>query len=227
MISRRTGIILAVDSEDEKAALCVIRATSEYLDAIKIGVPLIINTGLTIVEKTRNASSLPIITDLKVMDVPHIAMKIVVSAFHMGSDIVTISGQCGLSVLKECNDYASSIGKGIIALTEFTHPDGLIDEETANHVALVSKRLGIYGIQAPGTKPHRIKQLREIVGSSMIIVSCGIGEQGPEIGSAINSGADFEIIGRKICKNINPDLSARNISRRIEEVLQQHQARKA
>jgi orotidine-5'-phosphate decarboxylase len=28
--------------------------------------------------------------------------------------------------------------------------------------------------------------------------SCGIGAQGPEPGSAINAGADFEIIGRKI-----------------------------
>lgn len=36
------------------------------------------------------------------------------------------------------------------------------------------------------------------MGNSLVIISCGIGKQGPIVGSAIAAGADYEIIGRSI-----------------------------
>jgi orotidine-5'-phosphate decarboxylase len=36
------------------------------------------------------------------------------------------------------------------------------------------------------------------MGDRLILISCGIGKQGPKIGSAIAAGADYEIIGRSI-----------------------------
>lgn len=219
MIKKKTGIILALDIEDENSALRVVRATSEHLDAIKIGIPLIINTGLPIIHRIKEYCQLPLIADLKIMDVPHIARKILSSALNEGCDIVTISGQCGPTVIKDCLEFAHSMGKEIIIFTEFTHSDGLIDSNTANRVAYLSRELKVYGIQAPGTKPERVSQLRDIVGPDLVIVSCGIGAQGPAVGSALKAGADFEIIGRKICDADNPNLMIIDILATIADFL--------
>jgi orotidine-5'-phosphate decarboxylase len=189
MIKKRTGIILAVDTEDEASTLRIIRATANYIDAIKIGLPLILNTGPHIVRMIKEIGAIPLIADFKIMDVPFIAMKIVAAALDKGCDAVTICGQCGPTVLRECADYARAMDKGIIVFTEFTHPDGLIDSDTANQVALTARELNLYGIQAPGTQPERIARIREIV--------------------------DFEIIGRAICDAQSPKLAVRNIQAQI------------
>lgn len=119
--------------------------------------------------------------------------------------------------LRECAEYAQIRDKGIIAFTEFTHRDGFIDSETADLVALTARRLGLYGIQAPGTKPERITRLRKVAGPDMVIVSCGIGAQGPKAGSAIGAGADFEIVGRAISSAQNPALAAKTIRDLVAE----------
>ncbi len=72
------------------------------------------------------------------------------------------------------------------------------------------------GVQVPATKPGRIQEVRNKVGDKLLIISCGIGtqkfynseNQGPEIGSAIKEGANYEIIGRSIYAN--KDLSPRD-----------------
>ncbi len=82
----------------------------------------------------------------------------------------------------------------------------------------LSLELKCDGIQVPGTKPNRISEIRRKVGNSLIIISCGVGAQGPLYGSAIVAGADYEIIGRIIYNSERPEEEARRARDQIAKV---------
>ena len=50
-INQNTGVILALDLTEETQALHLIEQVREDLDAIKVGLPLVLNCGLDIVKK--------------------------------------------------------------------------------------------------------------------------------------------------------------------------------
>lgn len=211
-IKRNTGVILALDLTEEKLAIDIVKAIWENLDAIKVGLPLVLNCGLEIVKKIKRIADLPIIADFKIMDYSLIAVKNVETAIDAGYDAVVVCGACGPTVISRCVKAAND--KKVFVFVEFTHRDGLLDTNIANRSARLAKELGAYGIFAPGTKPERVKELRNIVGD-LIIACCGIGAQGPEPGSAIKAGADFEIIGRAIYE---ADNSKSTITQIVEEI---------
>ncbi len=51
----------------------------------------------------------------------------------------------------------------------------------------------------------------------MIILTPGIGAQGAQPGDAIKNGADYEIVGRAIYTSDNPQKSAEEIRKKINE----------
>lgn len=75
------------------------------------------------------------------------------------------------------------------------------------------------GIQVPRTKPERIAEIRKRIGDNLMIISCGVGAQGPLYGSAIEAGADYEIIGRTIYNSENPEKEAQKARDQIIRVI--------
>ncbi len=196
-MKNRTGIILALDIENEKEALSLIDNVSNDIDAIKLGYLFILNNGLEAIKKVQRTTDIPLILDLKISDIPFIASKIIKKASEVGFEAATICGFMGPEGCNDCIEAAKEMK--IFIITEFTNPGGdIFTGSFSEDIAIMAKELGAYGIQAPGTRPEKIKQFRELIGDKMIIISCGIGQQGPEFGSAISAGADFEIIGRAI-----------------------------
>ncbi len=223
MIDRHSGIVFALDIEDEQNAIKLAEVVSPYVDAIKIGYQLILNTDLRIISRIKAAGiQIPVIADLKITDAPHIVGCMAKAAFSAGYDAVTISAVCGFTALKNCVMVSNSYGKGVIAFLEFTQSDGLISASLADAAARIAVKSGVYGILAPGTRPERVSSLRGIVGNTCHIFSCGIGAQGGEPGSAIKAGADFEIIGRQICRAGNPEITAQNLSGDFQVIIQRH-----
>lgn len=219
-MNRRTGLILALDMDYETPALELLADVYTYVDAVKIGYQLILSEGLCVMKVIkREFPQLPIIADLKIMDAPHIARKMTFLALDAGADIVSVGGICGPTVLEECLQLTEYRQRKLLVFLEFTQLDGLIGAEQANQIALMAKEKGVWGILAPGTKPHRIKELRGLVGRSLVIVSCGIGAQGTEPGTALKAGADFEIVGRQICAALNSKVAAANISNSLSAII--------
>lgn len=201
-MENRTGIIFALDIENERDALSLIADIAHDIDAIKIGYPFILSNGLESVKKIKKITDLPLIADLKIADVPFIAKKIIRMASNVGFEAATICGFIGPESCNECIEIAKDMK--IFIITEFTNPSGnIFTGPFSEDVAIMAKELGAYGIQAPATRPERIMKFRELIGNDMTIISCGIGQQGPAFGSAIRAGADFEIIGRAIYSTIN------------------------
>jgi len=209
-------IILALDVLNVDRAIEIAKVTSEFVDAIKIGLPLGLTTSLCIINKIREFADLPMIADIKIGDVPEIARKLSRVCFDSGFDAVTIHGFIGPTAIEECVRESKGI-RDIIVITETTHPDAeIFMQPVSEDIAQMAKDVGATGIQAPGTRPERVKRFRQIVGNDMLIVSCGIGTQGGKIGSAIEAGADFEIIGRMICNAEAPGKIAKKISDKLK-----------
>lgn len=205
----KKGIIFAADLMEELPCLRLIKDISNFIDVIKIGYPLILNAGIQIVEKIKKDCGLPIIADFKIMDISETAKNIVSTVIKAGCDGVMVCGVCGPEVVYDCIKEAHN--KMVFVFNEFTCMSALITDKVADDTARMAKELGAYGIQAPGTKPHRVQRLRQIVGDDLVIIACGIGAQGPKPGSAIEAGADYEIIGRAIYASVNPRRSAEGI----------------
>jgi orotidine-5'-phosphate decarboxylase len=217
---RRTGLILALDIPYETPALQLLTDVHAYIDAVKIGYQLLLSESLSVIKVIkREFPQLPVIADLKIMDAPHIASNMTFLALDAGADVVTVCGICGPTVLQECLQLTVHHDRKLLVFLEFTQLDGLIGEKQSNQLALLAKKKGVWGILAPGTKPHRIMELRRLIGESLIIISCGIGAQGTKPGTAIKAGADFEIVGREICAAPNSKVAAANIRDSLSAII--------
>lgn len=208
----KTHLIIALDVMDILEAVKIASAVSSYVDAIKIGIPLGLVAGYGIFQRLKEETGLPIIADVKIADVPHIAREIARICFDAGADAVTVHGFVGPSSIEACVAEAGS-SKDVTVMTEITHPDAsLFMEDVSQVIARLAKDTGASGIQAPGNRPERVRIMRKIVGNEMTIISCGMGFQGGKRGSALRAGADFEIYGRSIYKAPNPEKAAKEIS---------------
>lgn len=209
------GLMFAADFVDEKACLNCLNSIADYIDGIKIGHLLIVSVGLRIIHKIRQIVNVPIIADFKLMDISPIATSLIHKGIEFGLDGFMMCGVCGPDVLKDCISVGRD--KMIFVFTEFTHFTGLIDRQLSNYVAEMARDFGAFGIQAPATKPIRVRELRQIVGEELVIMSCGVGEQGASYGSAIKNGADYEIVGRSIYLAQNPRSEAQKAKTNIQK----------
>ena len=164
-----------------------------------------------------SSSENPIIGDFKIADVP-VTNRYIIDISSVNSiDFLTVHGFIGPTNLEELRQY---VGERIrlFMITEFT---SCIDEVILDYRKYSKSALDLkfYGVQAPATKPDIIREVRAIVGDTMIIICCGIGRQGSNVGSAIKSGADFEIIGRWIYLSDNPRKTTEKFKQMINDVV--------
>lgn len=211
-LKRENGIILALDVETREKALEICRETADFVDVIKVGYPLILNTDMSVIGELGQFKR-PVIADLKVADIPPVSKRICEAAFKSGADYVIVHGFVGRDVVKAC----SSAGK-IFVVAEMSHPGA--EEFMARDALKIAEIAMEYaeGIVAPATRPQKIKELRKAV-RDLTIISPGVKAQGADVGDAIKAGADFEIIGRGIYEAVDPKKAAREFSKGVRRVL--------
>jgi orotidine-5'-phosphate decarboxylase len=213
-LERRTGVILALDVEDRERALHVARDVSPNIDAIKVGYPLVLNTGLGIINELKSFAK-PVIADFKVADIPPVSSTICRAAVEKGADYVIIQGFLGEDVIEACSKVAR-----IFVVTEMSHPGATsFMAPAAENMAGIAKKHA-FGIVAPATRPERIKVLRGIVGEDLTIISPGVAVQGGVPGDAIKAGADFEIVGRGIYAAEEPGEAASALAEKVMDQFQ-------
>lgn len=210
-LKRKNGIILALDVETREKALEICREVVDFVDGIKVGYPLILNTDLSVIGELGQFKK-PVIADLKVADIPFVSKKICESAVKSGADYVIVHGFAGEDVVKACSSAVK-----IFVVAEMSHVGA--EEFMAKDALAITEIARKYaeGIVAPATRPQRIKELRKAVGD-LLIISPGVKAQGAEIGDAIRAGADFEIIGRGIYRAENPEKVAEEFSKIIRSL---------
>jgi len=204
-------VILALDVNGTERAVEVAGQTAEFIDAIKIGYPLVLSAGLGVITELKQFG-LPIIADFKVADVPHVSAEICRLATEAGADFVIVQGIMGRDVVEACSKEAS-----LFVVSDMSHP-GALDYISGHNREIASHAAGFAeGIVAPATRPQTIKTLRSIIGD-LVVISPGVKAQGAAVGSAISAGADFEIIGRAIYQSPDPSGAAEQIMDEINRV---------
>jgi len=207
-----TELILALDVTERKRALAIAHACAPHLDAIKLGYPLILSCGLSLVQKL-GEEDLPLIADFKVADIPNTNRLIVEQVFDAGFSSVICHGFTGKDAIQACVDTTSDYGGACFVVAEMSHPGGseFFGGKTAERIARLAMVCGADGIIAPATRPDRIGILREIVKERKIL-SPGIGAQGGDA-DCIAGLVDGIIVGRAIYDAEDPTGAAKAFNR--------------
>ena len=192
-----TDLILALDVLTREEALEIAEKTNAYLDAIKIGYPLVLGAGLSVARELSHFD-LPLIADFKVADIPNTNRLIAEHVFEAGFTGIIVQGFTGSDSLMACVDAAENFGGEGYVVSEMSHPGALefMSGGIAEKIAKMAVDCGADGIIAPATRPERVRALRGIIGDKKIL-SPGVGAQG---GSAeeIAPLIDGMIVGRSI-----------------------------
>jgi orotidine-5'-phosphate decarboxylase len=211
-MQKMNRIILALDVTSRADALRVVEAVKEYVDAVKIGWPLILAVGPDIISEI--AKNKDVICDLKIADIPNTNRLIVEQAMKRGASAVIAHGFTGDDSVKACIDAA----KGqVFVLTEMSHPGAKqFTAPVADKLAALAKSVGARGIVAPATRPERIAELRKIIGD-LEIISPGVGAQGGKASDALKAGADYIIVGRAIYEAPDPKAAAKTLADEVKQ----------
>ena len=202
-----TELILALDVTEKRKALSIAHECAPYLDAIKIGYPLILSSGLSIADDL-DAEDLPLIADFKVADIPNTNRLIAEQVFDAGFSSIICHGFTGKDAVQACVDAAADYGGSCFVVAEMSHPGAteFFFGGTSEKIAHLAIECGADGIIAPATRPERVKVLRGIIGNRKIL-SPGVGAQGGEV-SKIARLVDGIIVGRAIYESDNPGNAA-------------------
>lgn len=202
-IENKPGIIVAFDMENVVDAI----ELAGKLDAaegnfvIKVGRPLEMQHGITIISMIRDVTDIPIIYDGKIADIPYISAVIAETAFDYGADAVIVHSCIGTDVVKAVVD----LDKGdVITIIEMSHPGWFELTRAPRALAWAAAAMGVNGIVMPATRPKLIPSIKELLPPDMYIISPGVGAQGADVGDAAVKGATYEILGRYIYENSDP-----------------------
>lgn len=213
----KNSIILALDVEEKEEAFKIIDDVIDYLDTIKIGYPLTLAEGPSIIRDIKERYDVQIIADFKVADIDATNEKIVTTTLNWGADAIIIHGFTGEDSVEACINAAEKLGKEIFLLTEMSHPgaDKFI-KAVSLEIAQMGVELGIKNYVAPATKIDRLKKIRNIVGTDATIISPGVGFQGGSAKETLKY-ANGAIIGRSIYNSENPKQSLEDIIQTIKD----------
>ena len=207
-----TELILALDLTEKKKALAITHACAPYIDAIKVGYPLVLSCGISIAQELAK-EKLPLIADFKVADIPNTNELICGQVFGVGFSAIICHGFTGMDSLKACVTTAHTHRGACYVVAEMSHPGGneFFSGGVAEQIAANAMIAGADGIIAPATRPDRVKTLRGIVGRKKIL-SPGIGMQGGDA-DAVAKIVDGIIVGRSIYDAPDPAAAAQEYAR--------------
>ncbi len=209
-------LILALDIIDCDEAMDIIGQTFEFIDAVKVNYPFVLACGMEAVREL--AGQVDVICDFKVADIPNTNRLIVEQVRAAGASGVICQAFPGKDSVEACVKAAR--GMDVFVVTEMSHPGA--DRylmPVAEDMAKLAVETGAAGIIAPATRPEKVKQLREIVGS-LKVLSPGVGTQGGSAVDTIRAGADYIIVGRAIYLAEDPRAEAKKLAEEIGGAIQ-------
>ncbi|WP_423792595.1 orotidine-5'-phosphate decarboxylase [Methanocaldococcus indicus] len=206
-------LMLALDVEDKERAFKILDEVIDYIDAIKVGYPLVLPYGIKIIKEIKERYNKEVIADFKVADIPSTNEKIAKITLKYADGII-VHGFVGEESVKAVLNTAKD--KKVILVTEMSHNGAeQFLKPIAEELALLAKKLNVNYIVAPATKPDRLKKLKET--SQKPVITPGVIAQGGKIEDIIDilDDNDYIIVGRAIYQNENPKEVAKSIKERI------------
>ncbi|WP_456469200.1 orotidine-5'-phosphate decarboxylase [Archaeoglobus sp.] len=207
-------LILALDVLEGDRAIEIAEKVSEFVDRIKVNYPLVLSTGIGIVEELSKIK--PVIADFKIADIPYTSSLIARIAFESGAESVIAHGFVGSDTLEEVLKVATEYSGKVYVVTELSSPGGQdFMSQVSLRIVEIARKVGCHGLIAPSTRINRLREIRKAAGD-MEILCPGIGAQGGSVEAL--KYADGIIVGRSIYACEDPRLAAMEYRRVIEGV---------
>ncbi len=213
----------------EKLALDIVRKTSDYAVAFKFNRQLVLPLGLYdripgIVDAVHE-EGLTAIMDCKINDVGNTNAHIARYYYDAGFDALIVNPFVGWEGgLDTVFEIARNRRRGIITLCYMSHPGAsegyglevLLDKKKHEPLYLSfatrAKRWGADGVIVGATYPDKIREVRQVLGDEIPILSPGVGAQGASAREAIDAGASYVIVARSIVNADDPASAAASIA---------------
>lgn len=227
-------IIVALDVENEKAALALVKKLKGRVGVFKIGKELFTACGPGIVKKVQKLGG-KVFLDLKFHDIPNTVAKAVAQAAKLGVYMMTIHTSGGGEMMRAAVKAAQENSPKnqtpiILGVTMLTSLDDKAlkeigfkynAEQMVLRLAKMAKKAGVGGIVS---SPKEVKKLRKTLGKDMVLVTPGIRPLWSVAGDqkrimtpkdAVKAGASYMVIGRPITAHKNPVEAAELIAKEI------------
>lgn len=208
--------IFAIDAGDTKTAIKYCKELKQRQEifndiyAIKLGLIDILDDGLSIIDRIKKNTGLPIICDLKLAEIPSIAADIAKKVYHAGADGIVVQGFVGKSVISNIQEVVPKLD--IYLVSEMTHNNGGLTHSHLLDFAAIAKEQQVFGVIGPGNRPERIKYLRDNLPPECKILAAGVSnrQHGNEK-DAFQNGANLVIEGSDIRSILNKSNKVRLI----------------
>ncbi|NOR73274.1 MAG: orotidine-5'-phosphate decarboxylase [Mariprofundaceae bacterium] len=219
--------MVALDLPDMDSALAMREKIGSEAGWLKVGLRLFVAEGPSLVRKL--AEKHKIFLDLKFHDIPNTVAEAVESAGKLGVQMLNVHAGGGPDMLKRASEAASKFPEmQLIAVTVLTSDP--MPAGDAMGVALerahMAQDAGLDGVVC---SVHEAAAIKEACGTGFITVTPGIRWGGQDAqdqkriadpGYAIESGADYLVVGRPVLRAVEPALVAREVVEMMEAARQ-------
>ncbi|MBU3734036.1 MAG: orotidine-5'-phosphate decarboxylase [Candidatus Planktophila sp.] len=227
---KKAPIVLAVDTPDLETAVQWVRATQDHIAVFKLGLEFFLTFGADGVKAIKNETDSEIFLDLKLHDIPHTVSGAAKAISQLTPKFLTVHASGGCDMVKAAADAVpDTYVTGVTILTSMSEED--VTEVGFKHSALESavslaKVALAGGARAIVCSPLEVVAVRAAVGSEALIITPGVRPNDmvggddqkrtmtPE--AAIDSGANFVVIGRPITQSWSQGAAA--LKARAEQI---------
>ncbi|WP_265014593.1 orotidine-5'-phosphate decarboxylase [Wolbachia endosymbiont (group B) of Camptogramma bilineatum] len=223
-------IICALDTQDLNEAISWANGLRDKVGMVKLGLEFFAAHGPSGVREVAKCN-VPIFLDLKLYDIPNTVARTVEAIKALDVEMLTLHISGGTKMLKEALSIVQ--GKkikliGVTVLTSMGNEDlselGVAREGKSQVILLakLAKKIGLHGVVCSALEAQEVRQE---CGKDFKIITPGIRmnrghddqKRTATPKEAINSGADYIVIGRPITESSNPASSAELILKSLTD----------
>ncbi|MCG7547615.1 orotidine-5'-phosphate decarboxylase [Pseudoalteromonas sp. Of7M-16] len=222
-------VLIALDYDDENAALAFVSQLSPNECRLKVGKEMFTYFGPQFVKKLVDLG-FDVFLDLKFHDIPNTVAKAVTAAAELGVWMVNVHASGGTEMMSKAKEALNIYGEKaplLIAVTVLTSMDQAqldklgIDKTPQEQVLYLAKLAKESGLDGVVCSAQEAESLKAELGNEFKLVTPGIRPAGSDAGDqkrimtpakAIAAGSDYLVIGRPITKAENPAQALREIN---------------
>lgn len=231
----RSRLIVALDVSDRSEALRLVKQLHRRVGLFKVGLELFTAEGPGLIREIRHRGE-KIFLDLKLHDIPNTVAGAVRSAARLEVEMLSVHASGGRAMLQRASRSLEDIDSpplllAVTALTSLSPEDvrglGIAGEveEWVDRLAEMAIGAGIRGLVC---SPLDATRLRRIYGPRIRIITPGVRPTGGQAQDqsrtatplqAIQTGADYLVVGRPILQAPDPAAAAEKIVDEIEAAI--------
>ncbi len=221
----KAELIVALDTQHAQSAYDLALGLKGQVNWLKVGLELFVAAGPQVVFKLKELGY-NIFLDLKMYDIPNTVFGGVISAAHMGVDMLTIHIQGGERMAKAAMEASLSLKQrplifGVSVLTSMEQGDlPFFDGNVSELAGNLAHKASTWGLDGVVSSGHEVASIKAHCGTDFLCLTPGIRPQGSDTNdqrrlmtpaNAVKNGSDFLVVGRPITQAENPKVAAKAI----------------